>query len=359
LEEEGEEGMIHSLLSSLPNIADDPLDEEECVAKNFPPLDQESTNDLDATALFKEEPLQTSPDGVVNRDKDSILDHVKADSERHDGPADDQEQALDSDKLSLEQDHNNDEVQSARSSQKISEVLLEDGKVKSAIEEHVLDKVEDPEMPAVDPTSIIPSLTTVKLEDDEEILSACSVCPKLTKIFLTDLLKHADTLYSTFPPSHSGLSLSSIMGPQSVVFTWSESPSSLPSDNTAEAMVSCPELVVYPYIEASSPAQMKSKEVSESEERTSKKARRKHHKLRKSPFSHMEKKTMVAGTVIALGVAMAIYGVKVSRTADRGVLHSLVDDHGHKDWRRLGGWVSGAVAGVTTKIMNGLSSTNS
>ena len=396
--------MIHSLLSSFPNIVDDALDEEEGVAENLPPLAEDAINDLDNTSIFKEELLQTAtPDGHVDRDFDPILDHVKTESEQHERPANNQEQGLDpeegvtdnlppldkdsinntifkeellqtaapdghvgrdfdpeqgldSDKI-LEPDHNEDEVRTTRLSPKISDISPEHGKAGSSTDEHISDKVEDLELPAGDPISIIPSLSTVKLEDDEILPE----CPKLTKLFLTDLLKHADTLYNTFPPSHSGLSLSSIMGPQSVMFTWSESSSSLPSDNTAEAMVSRPELVVYPFIET----QMKSKESSESEEKTSKKTRRKRHKLRKSPFSHMERKTMVAGTVIVLGVAMAIYGVKASRTGDKsvyGLFHNFAEGHnGHtsaKDWRRLGGWVGSAVAGVTTKIMNGLSSTS-
>ncbi|KAF8812134.1 hypothetical protein BYT27DRAFT_7160272 [Phlegmacium glaucopus] len=351
LDEEGEEGMIHSLLSSLPNIADDALDEEESVAEDLTPLKgEESLNDPDKT-FFKEE---TAPDGHVDGALDQVLNHAKTESERHEPPVNDQEQALkplDSDKVPLQQDHSEDE---ATSSPKISETSPEHSKADSASGEHILDMV--PEVPASDPTSNI----TVKLEDDDDILPACSTCPKLPKLFLTDLLKHADALYSAFPPGHPGLSLSSIMGPQSVVFTWSESPSSLPSDNTAEAMVSCPDLVVYPFIETDS-HEMKSKESSEAEEKIDKKARRKRHRLRKSPFSHVEKKTMVAGTVIVLGVAMAIYGVKVSRDrSGHGIFHSFAEGHGHtgtKDWRRLGGWVGGAVTGMTTKIMNGLSST--
>ena len=406
--------MIHSLLSSFPNIADDALDDEEEVAN------EDAINELDNTSFFKEERLQTAaPDGHVDRDDEPILDHVKTESEEHERPANNEEQGLDleenvarnlppldevainnsfineellqtaapdghvdrdvdpikqderpanirehgfdPDKV-LQHHHNEDEVRAARSSPKISEISPEHGKAAgSATDERILDKVEDPEVPPGDPNSVIPSLITVKLEDDDEILSECSVCPKLKKLFLTDLLKHADTLYDTFPPSHPGLSLSSIMGPQSVMFTWSESSSSLPSDNTAEAMVSRPELVVYPFIET----QMISKESSESDEKTSKKTSRKRHKLKKSPFGQMERKTMVAGTVIVLGVAMAIYGVKASRTGDRsvyGLFHNFADGHnGHtsaKDWRRLGGWVGGAVAGVTTKIVNGLSSTS-
>lgn len=352
--------MIHSLLSSFPNIADDVLDKDEGV---LPPLDEDDTNDLDNTFL-KEELLETTvPNGHVDRDLDPILDHVKTESEQHERPTNNEEHALEPDEV-LQRDHNEDEVRTARSSPKISEISPEHGKAGPTTDERILNKVEDSETSTGEPISIIPNFTTVKLEDDE-ILPECSDCPKLTKLFLTDLLKHADTLYDTFPPSHPGLSLSSIMGPQSVIFTWSELFSSLPSDNTAEAMTSRPELVVYPSIETSSD-QMKSKESFESEEKTSKKTRRKRHKLRKSltPFSHMERKTMVAGTVIVLGVAMAIYGVKASRAGDRsvyGMFHNFAEGHGHtsaKDWRRLGGWVGGAVAGVTTKIMNGLSSTS-
>ena len=405
LEEEGEDGMIHSLLSSFSNIADDALD-EEVVAENLTLLDEDAIND---NTVFKEELLQTAaPHGHVDSDfdpseqhgrpadnqgqgldqeegvaeslppsdeddinnafsKEGLLQTAALDgyvdrdfdpSEQHERPANNQEQGLDPNKV-LQRDHNEDEeVRTARSSPKVSEISPEYGKVGPATGEHILDKVEDPEIPADDPISIFPNLI---IEDDDEILPECSTCPKLTKLFLTDLLKHADTLYNTFPPSHPGLSLSSIMGPQSVIFTWSESFSSLPSDNLAEAMVSRPELVVYPFIETKT----KSKESSESEEKTSKKTRRKRHKHRKSPFSHMEKKTMVAGTVIVLGVAMAIYGVKAARSGDRsvyGAFHNFAEGHnGHttaKDWRRLGGWVGGAVVGVTTKIMNGLSSTS-
>ena len=409
--------MIHSLLNSFPNIADDALDEGEGVAEILPPLNEDAINDLDNT-FFKEELLQTvAPDGHVDRDFDRILDHVKMESEQHERPADIQEQGLDPeegaaknppsyedainntlvkeeplltvapdghvdrdfdpieqherpannheqgpdpDKV-LQRDLNEDEARTAISSPNISEISPEHGKAGSATDEHNLDKVEDPEVPAGDPNSINPSVK-LEYEDDDEILPERSFGPKTTKLFLTDLLKHADTLYNTFPPSHPDLSLSSIMGPQSVIFTWSESFSSLPSDNTAEAMVSRPELVVYPYIET----QMISKESSESEEKTSKRPHRNRHKLRKSPFSHLEKKTMVAGTVIVLGVAMAIYGVRASRSGDRsvyGIIHNFIEgQNGHasaKDWRRLGGWVGGAVAGVTSKIMNGLSSASS
>ena len=347
--------MIHSLLSSLPKIADDAHDEEQSSVGDLPPLKEESSSDPDNT-FFKGALFQTElPDGYVDRDLNPILNHIKTESERS---LNDQEQALKSlgpDKVSLQQDPNEDDIRSTRSSPNISDISLENDKDGPGTDEPILNEAEDPEMPVGDPTSIDRSVTH---EDDDEILPTSSVSPIVTKFFLTDLLKHADALYIAFPPSHPGLSLSSIMGPQSVVFTWSESPSSLPSDNTAEAMVSCPELVVYPFIETGSD-QMKSKESSEGEEKTNKRIRRRRHKLRKAPFSNMEKKTMMAGTVIVLGVAMAIYGVKAS---GHSTFHNYADAHGQtstKDWKRLGGWVGSAIAGVTAKILNGLSSSTS
>jgi TBC1 domain family member 20 len=286
LEEEGEEGMIHSLLSSFPNIADDALDEEKVEDPKVPAGDPISINPSLVTVKLEDD------DGSFPNIADDAFNEEKVEDPKV--PA--------GDPISI--------------NPSLVTVKLEDddGSFPNIAEDAFNEeKVEDPKVPAGDPISINPSLVTVKLEDDDdEKPLERSVGPKIIKLFLTDLLKHADTLYNTFPPSHPDLSLSSIMGPQSVIFTWSESFSSLPSDNTAEAMVSRPELVVYPFIET----QMISKESSKSEEKTNKKTHRKRHK---SPFSHMEKKTMVAGTVIVLGVAMAIYGVKASRTGDRSV----------------------------------------
>lgn len=66
---------------------------------------------------------------------------------------------------------------------------------------------------------------------------------------LSSLLTQADALYAQYPPSLPQLKLSSIMGPQSVVYTWSEKEADLPSDATAEAMVLHPDLIVYNYMD--------------------------------------------------------------------------------------------------------------
>lgn len=66
------------------------------------------------------------------------------------------------------------------------------------------------------------------------------------RLSLTSLLRRTDELFSQYPPSHPAILLSGIMGPQSVVFTWAESPSELPADDEAELMVTQPQLIVLP-----------------------------------------------------------------------------------------------------------------
>lgn len=190
-----------------------------------------------------------------------------------------------------------------------------------------------------------PSYDSLKSEDAEGP-PAFVTHPHPPKITLSSLLSEADDLYTRYPPNYPSLSLSSIMGPQSVVFTWSESASKLPSDSTAEAMVTHPELVVYPYVEVDT------KEELDTDPAMTNKQRRKRRKLRKTPFSRAEKRTMVAGAVLVLGVAMAVYGIK-TRSGPAGI-HTLGDAHAHsREWRRVGGWVGGMLVGASERILNG------
>ncbi|KAF5310588.1 hypothetical protein D9619_007740 [Psilocybe cf. subviscida] len=192
---------------------------------------------------------------------------------------------------------------------------------------------------------------------------------KRSQIVLTDLLQHADDLYATYPPSHPGLALSSIMGPQSVVFTWSESFAGLPADDEAEAMIAHPELVVYPLVEVD-PHEKEEGSGMDSDvgwrkgkgkDRKRWRRRVTRRLLSKAPFGPVEKKTMLAGTVLVLGVAMAVYGMKASSSSSSargaGAYGAWLLQGGHananaRDWRRVGGWVGGALAGISQKILN-------
>ena len=167
---------------------------------------------------------------------------------------------------------------------------------------------------------------------------------------LPTILAHSDLLFAQYPPDHSQLRLSSIMGPQSVVFTWSENFSDLPSDTTAEAMVGRPELVSYPI----GPEEMEGSEDegeddegSDSDSEYNDKKPGKTHRKRKGgkegviggpqkrtrrktikkrvqkllkrfstttgasqQITHVDGRTVVTGAVMMLAVAIAVYNIK-------------------------------------------------
>lgn len=176
-------------------------------------------------------------------------------------------------------------------------------------------------------------------------------------LLLTDLLKLADALYAEFPPSHTGLHLSSIMGPQSVIFTWSESFSDLPSDEEAEAMVQHPELIVYPHVETEeedSPTdemepsrrrwilrRRKGKEKLNSDKTKTMKRRQSFNSL---SHSHPEKRTVIAGAVLMVGMAVAIYGIHTG--SNNGLFFSQSPNGRAKIWQSVSDWVA-------RTIMNG------
>jgi hypothetical protein len=355
--------MIHSLLSSLPNLVDDDdmVDSEiiKTDEKPSPWIKEESIAAHDNT-FFKEDGElnvsttdaipQSEPDAQDGESLGDFLDEVNVPSDGRCGYslmlADEQENLPNDDTIApivddppsdfTEQPPSYDETENPSPKRSSSSLEIS---------------------PSEDTSSV---LNPVKLEKSETAPPPTPRAhPQLAKLVLTDLLKVADDLYDKYPPSHSVLALSSIMGPQSVVFTWSESLSDLPSDNTAEAMVSHPELVVYPYIEMN-PYQ-KETDVEEKEGRTKTARRKRRNKLRKSPFGQLEKKTVLAGTVIVLGVAVAIYGIKARNgPGTHGLFQAFADGHRThggvaRDWKRVGGWVGGTLVGVSQKIINGLS----
>ncbi|PFH45294.1 hypothetical protein AMATHDRAFT_9549 [Amanita thiersii Skay4041] len=66
---------------------------------------------------------------------------------------------------------------------------------------------------------------------------------------LPTLLTQSDALLSRFPPTHPDLKVNIIMGPQSIVHTWSDNFRDWPTDDEAENMVCRLDLVVYPVVE--------------------------------------------------------------------------------------------------------------
>lgn len=136
------------------------------------------------------------------------------------------------------------------------------------------------------------------------------------KISLTALLERADALYAAYPPTDPALALSAIMGPQSVVFTWSEDPAQQPADDAAEALVLRTELVVLPHAEPGPPADAGGEKETRRRSGTGKQPR-------SARSRRLERRAMVAGAVLVLGISVAVYGARGGQGGARA-------------WRKLG-----------------------
>ena len=174
--------------------------------------------------------------------------------------------------------------------------------------------------------------------------------PHRARISVTALLRHADELFAQYPPSHPGIALASIMGPKSVMLTWSERASELPTDDEAELMVTRPELVVQPYVEEPAPEDGdEDGEREKSEKRRREERRRKLRKPRRLTDMVVQRKTMVAGAVLVLGVAMAVYGFNGGLPGGNG--HNR---HGFsREWRKVGRLLGGALMGAGGRVFEG------
>jgi len=121
------------------------------------------------------------------------------------------------------------------------------------------------------------------------------------------------------------------------MYAWSADRSALPSDDDAESMVLTPELVVYPHIE---------EVLSVGELEKEKRRQRRLKKLRCFTGIMMERRTLVAGAVLVLGVAMAFYGMRTGRVSGYG-------RGGTRGWRKFGGEFGGVLVAASEKILNG------
>lgn len=122
------------------------------------------------------------------------------------------------------------------------------------------------------------------------------------------------------------------MGPQSVVYTWSEfdlagNDRDDEADDEAEAMVLHPELVVYPYVEPS-PASSE-----DEDEKIDHGLRRRRKTKKPTPKLLFETRTIVVGAMIVLGVSIAVYGLRAKHGGGAGT---------RTHWKKVGGVLIGA-----------------
>ena len=376
MEEAGDDGMVHSLLSSLPNLSDwdvgESIDSEPLVPASdvaerhlpWKPDPERMAPKLECTISLpvpeKDQTMEIWPTQETKQEESASMPPETTEAlDTDDASLDNSIQLTEKDGLAPSYDSlatsENDMVPAAVSHSFTSDMhntnatFLDDCTGESGVS-------------AVHPPLLHPDLPQVKQEgkDDWNHLR-----PQGTTL-LTNLLREADALYAEFPPSHLDLHLSSIMGPQSVVFTWSESFSELPSDEEAEAMVQHPNLIVYPYVDMEEETSESSEydgEPKPRKDRLGAKFKKDHPKkartIKRAAYPHMEKGTIVAGVVLVVGVAVAVYGIKTR--SGNGLFLSFANTQGHvsaqtRDLRRVGGWMSAALTTMGEKVVHAFDS---
>lgn len=350
MEEEGEDGMLHSLLSTLPELTDE---NEDMVLKDGLEDTERSVGDEKVDGRTHER------NGSAFIDEDNSQSEVSVASETLDGSP----------------SHQEDEGVQGKTSP--DQVLGENSDDELGQRFEVENASQQAGSSACEGSNRQPNLdtgTSLGSEADDHssgalLLSSSTVSPPASPISppsdfsqqrrkrraavsLPDLLTHADALYEQFPPTHPSLHLSEIIGPKSVIFTWSEDPAQLLSDAEAEALLAHPELIILPYQD---PDELPiTKEGGDSDQYDSdvppKKGRRKLRKRRRRGDPHfgiaLDRKTVLTGAVVALGVAVAVYSVR-SRNG-----HGPFDiARADREWRRAGRWVNGVVIGGSEKLL--------
>ncbi|EPQ50933.1 hypothetical protein GLOTRDRAFT_82067 [Gloeophyllum trabeum ATCC 11539] len=346
LEQEGEEGMMHSLLSSLPEIYEEGDGEapEPCEELNI--KEEEGESLLEETRSITASEVEDTAKAQSEKGAESWEREPESPPER---PSHTYEEPSEADETlqaiseTSEADFSREETLVASSpapgdSKEIDPSLP---KGDSGVE------VSTCSAPPGDREETLVQLSEEENLNEKEVPESRPSSPassvqrvRRARVSLTSLLNRADDLFSLYPPTHPDLAVSKTMGPQSVIFTWSENPSDLPDDDEAEAMVLHPELVVLPVVESDA----EDEEEEEGHEKKERRRRRKLKKPRRFGGVVVERRVMVAGAVLVLGVAMAVYGIRAAPEEPMSRHH----------WKKLGRWVGGVLVGASGRILDGI-----
>lgn len=339
LEEEGEEGMMHSLLTSLPDLYEEG--------------EESDSSELEPATL-----VEASPSEIKAEETESSLpageEVVKADTL----PTPDLETS------DLTED-STDVVEGAPSSSSPDDLALDPSATVSLTDAVAVDEVAPSAEPKAEDDNLLPSeekpdpaSSESSLSEKEPLRRSPSPEPRphRPRVSLTALLARADALYAQYPPTHPGVAVSSVLGPQSVMLTWSERRVELPSDDDAERMVLNPDLIVLPHIEsdddvASDGDSYRAGSGRKSQKSEREKRRRKLRKPRRLTDMVVQRKTMVAGAVLVLGVAMAVYGFNAGLPGSGGGHHR--SGFG-REFRKVGRFLGGAIVGIGERAFEGI-----
>ncbi|THH31072.1 hypothetical protein EUX98_g3118 [Antrodiella citrinella] len=392
LEQEGEDGMIHQILSGLPDLfeegdeeiredTDDEVNgEAENVSKAGSGADAEvhANNEgarlsemvehdtgLSAHDLDSDSRAVTPPSPLALHDNDETPIHEEA-SVSHDASLPDHPDSASRAASSPLVIHDNELHVQEEASGSHDAPPSDDHSPHTTDQPHAaevaLDSSTVSRPPSCSPTPPIPA-SSPPSRSPSPTPSSSSSAPPRPRVSLSHLMRAADSLYAVYPPTHPSIALREIMGPQSVVFTWSETADDLPEDDEAERMVLRPDLIVQP-LPALLHEDDRKKEDDEAEERDTAsedgekdvqkqgREKRSRRRLRKPLPLAIRRKAMVASAVLVLGVAMAVYG---SGGFHRG---GLMDRHRHgggvgaREWKTFGHFVGAIVVGAAERFLD-------
>jgi len=156
------------------------------------------------------------------------------------------------------------------------------------------DKIGSPSSVLSEKSGLVLSDVSLSPFNEKSDLSDDSVAGTSSD-WLTNVLKRADELRSLYPPSHPSLNVNGILGPHSSASTWSEVPSSLPSDDTVAQFVQDTDLVVFPYMQTPPSSDNEDDDV-----------RRRRGRAKRST-TQLEVRVMAAGAFALVGIAIAVY----------------------------------------------------
>ncbi|KAI0312170.1 rab-GTPase-TBC domain-containing protein [Amylostereum chailletii] len=236
MEREGEEGMIHSVLTGIPDLIDEEADAILALTK---------TEDVRGGVAVTDEALEEEKAGVNTDDSNTILPSEESNailpSEEIHIDVEVKEEPLESTIDSIpnppaEHTPRDEKDESCSSSPDISGTPSPPDFGEPPIPPFLLEQHHHHHLdPASIPLPPSPPLTPPPLPPSPPPTPPRR--PTRTTLSLPTLLRQADTLLFLYPPTHASLRLAQTMGPASVIHTWSEDPSSLPPDAEAEAMV--------------------------------------------------------------------------------------------------------------------------
>ncbi|KZS95601.1 hypothetical protein SISNIDRAFT_548455 [Sistotremastrum niveocremeum HHB9708] len=196
----------------------------------------------------------------------------------------------------------------------------------------------DPSSPTPSP-SPSPSLLPSRSHSNPDPTSSSKL--PTPPINLPTLLKNTDTLYLTHPPSSPLLSIPTILGPNSVIRTYSENKEDMPTEDEAENMMDDPGRIVWAYIPSPVPSDEEDEEdVGKGGEKEGR--REKLRKWKEERSKGGGRRVIIPGglevdrnqLVLAGAAAVVVVGVFIA-------VYSAPNDAGK--WRKAGRWMKGKI----------------